>query len=88
MNLHGLPWWNWLLQGVGVALAYLGAELNSRLDIRGFRVWIAANIALFILHVTSGLAILAVLDVIYIRLNVRAIHRWVAVRKPPAPGLR
>lgn len=59
-------------------LAYVGAELNSRLDIRGFKVWIAANIALFILHVASGLAILAALDLIYIRLNVRSIRRWLA----------
>lgn len=86
MILHGLPWWNWLLQGVGVVLAYVGAELNSRLDIRGFKVWIAANIALFILHVISGLAILAALDVIYIRLNVRSIQRWVAERKLTAAG--
>lgn len=82
MNLHGLPWWDWLLQGVAVVLAYGGAEMNSRLDIRGFKVWVAANIALFILHVTSGLAILAILDVMYLRLNVRSIQRWRAAREP------
>lgn len=86
MSLHDLPWWNWLLQGVGVVLAYVGAELNSRLDIRGFKVWIAANIALFILHVTSGLAILATLDLIYVRLNIRSIQRWGAGRKLTAAG--
>ena len=77
MNLH-LPWWNWLLQGIALGLAYVGAELNSRLDIRGFGVWIAANITLCALHVASGLAILAALDLIFLQLNVRSIRRWLA----------
>jgi nicotinamide riboside transporter PnuC len=80
MNYQGHPWWSWLLQGIGVVLAYSGAELNSRLNVRGFSLWIAANVALFLVHVTSGLALLSILDVIYIRLNVRAIQRWKTTR--------
>ena len=85
MNIHGLPWWIWLLQAIGMALAYLGAELNSRLDARGFRVWIAANIALFVLHIISGLMLLGILDLLYIRLNARAIQRWHAAPKQTNP---
>jgi hypothetical protein len=81
MSIHGLPWWNYLLQASGMALAYLGAELNSRLDARGFRVWIAANMALFVLHLISGLVLLGILDLLYLRLNVRAIQRWHAAQK-------
>jgi hypothetical protein len=85
MNIYGLPWWNWVLQASGMALAYLGAELNSRLDARGFRSWIAANIALFVLHLISGLVLLGILDLLYIRLNVRAIQRWSAAQKQTDP---
>ena len=86
MSIHGLPWWNYLLQASGMALAYLGAELNSRLDSRGFRVWIAANIALFVLHLISGLVLLGILDLLYIRLNVRAVQRWNAAQKQTDPA--
>ena len=82
---HGLPWWNWVLQASGMALAYLGAELNSRLDAKGFRVWIAANIVLFVLHLISGLLLLGILDLLYIRLNVRAIQRWTAAQNHTDP---
>jgi hypothetical protein len=82
--MSGHPWWSWVLQGTGLVLAYAGAELNSRLNATGFRLWIAANAALFLVHVTSGLPLLAILDVIYIRLNFRAIQRWTTAR-PPTP---
>lgn len=75
MNTH-LPWWNWLLQGIGLVVSYAGAEFNSRLDIRGFHFWLVANVTLLVVHLVSGLALLAFLDVMYIRLNVLAIQRW------------
>lgn len=81
MNMYGLPWWNWLLQAIGITFAYIGAELNSRLDVRGFFLWMAANVVLFVVHVASGLVLLSVLDLIYVRLNIRAIRRWTAARK-------
>ena len=84
MNFQGHPWWNWVLQVVSLVFSYAGAELNSRLDVKGFRVWIAANVAWFLVHVTSGLALLCLLDVIYIRLNIRAIQRWHTAQAPPA----
>lgn len=88
MNMSGLPWWNWLLQAIGITLAYLGAELNSRLDVRGFFLWMAANLVLFMVHVTSGLVLLSILDLIYIRLNIRALQRWAEARKTVEQVLR
>jgi hypothetical protein len=85
MSVHGLPWRNWLLQASGMTLAYLGAELNSRLNARGVHAWIAANIALFVLHLLSGLVLLGILDLLYIRLNVRALQRWTAAQKQTGP---
>jgi hypothetical protein len=55
MNVRDLPWGNWGLQAAGVVSSYVGAELNSRLDIRGFRIWLFSNVLLFVLHALSGL---------------------------------
>lgn len=71
-----LPWWNWTLQALGLLSSYVGAELNSRMDIRGFYVWILSNIVLLVLHAASGLWVLCVLDVAYFRVNVRGIAHW------------
>jgi hypothetical protein len=85
MNTH-LPWWNWVLQGIGFAVSYAGAEFNSRLDIKGFHLWLVANVTLLLVHMISGLAILAFLDVMYIRLNVLAIQRWRGAKKHSDPA--
>jgi hypothetical protein len=71
-----LPWWNWTLQALGLVSSYAGAELNSRMDIRGFYVWMFSNIVLFVLHAASGLWVLCVLDMAYFRVNVRGIAHW------------
>ena len=71
-----LPWWNWALQTLGLVTSYGGAELNSRMDIRGFYVWMFSNIVLFVLHATFGLWVLCVLDLAYFRVNVRGIAHW------------
>ena len=73
---HSVPWWSWLLQTIGVVASYVGAELNARLRIEGFYVWLVANIALLVVHVASGLWALVVLDVLYFRLNFVGIRRW------------
>jgi nicotinamide riboside transporter PnuC len=73
---QGLPWWNWALQGAGLASSYVGAELNSRLDIRGFHVWIISNVTLVVVHAVSGLWLLCLLDVAYFWINLQGILRW------------
>jgi len=79
-TFHGLPWWNWALQGLSLVSSYAGAELNSRMDIRGFYVWLCSNLTLLVLHIASGLWLLALLDVAYFRLNLYGILRWKQAR--------
>lgn len=71
-----LPWWNWALQAVGLVASYVGAELNARLRVEGFHVWLVANVALFVVHVSSGLWALALLDVLYLRINFLGMRKW------------
>ncbi len=71
-----LPWWNWSLQLLGLVSSYIGAELNARRQVQGFYVWLLANVALFVVHVASGLWALAVLDLAYFRINIRGIRHW------------
>lgn len=73
---HSVPWWSWLLQGIGVVASYVGAELNARLRIEGFYVWFIANSALFVVHAASGLWALALLDVLYFRINMTGVRKW------------
>ncbi len=76
MSAHTLTWWNWTLQGIGLVTSYLGAELNSRRDIRGFHLWLLSNAALVIVHAVSGLWLLCLLDVAYVSVNIHGIVRW------------
>jgi len=75
-QFQGVPWWNWTLQGIGLLTAYVGAELNARQRISGFVVWLASNIVLAIIHASTGLWLLLVLDVLFFRINVLGIVRW------------
>ncbi len=72
----GVPWWSWVLQAIGVASSYVGAELNARMRVEGFYVWLVSNLVLLIVHVTSGLWELALLDVLYFRINLVGIRHW------------
>ncbi len=72
----GVPWWSWVLQAIGVAASYVGAELNARMRIEGFYVWLVANAVLLVVHVSSGLWELALLDVLYFRINLVGIRHW------------
>jgi len=85
MEFHGLPWWNWTLQGIGVVASYVGAELNARLDIRGFYVWLFSNVVLFALHAASGLWLLCILDAGYFRLNILGPMHWKRKKAGPSP---
>jgi hypothetical protein len=55
---HGIPWWNWALQLFGLVSSYIGAVMNSRLDVRGFYVWLFSNSVLLVLHVIAGCGLL------------------------------
>ena len=79
-----LPWWNWALQIVGLVSSYVGAELNARMRVQGFHVWLLANVVLFVVHVSSGLWALALLDMAYFRINVKGIRHW--RRSHPSQG--
>lgn len=76
MTHYGLPGWDWALQCVGIVSSYVGAELNAKLNVRGFHLWLLANVALCIVHAWSGLWILCILDLAYCRVNLRGIRRW------------
>lgn len=80
MSLGSVPWWNWALQAVGALCAYIGAEANTRLQVRGFYFWLAANLALLTVHALAGLWLLCALDVAFSRLNLRGVARWQKAR--------
>jgi len=79
-----VPLWNWALQAVGLATAYVGAELNARQRIEGFHIWLASNLALGILHAATGLWLLLVLDLLFLRVNILGIRRWASAPGPEA----
>ena len=92
--MHSLPWWNWALQVIGLLASYVGAEMNARMRVEGFYVWLLANVTLFAVHVSAGLWALALLDLLYLRINLTGIRRWrragppleVAQRAPSLDG--
>lgn len=75
-HIPDLPWWNWAFQIVGLVTSYVGAELNARKRVAGFYVWLVANVALFGVHCASGLWMLALLDLLYFRINLMGIRVW------------
>lgn len=75
-QFQGVPWWNWTLQALGLVTSYIGAELNARQKVEGFYLWIFGNIALGALHLVTGLWLLLVLDLLYLRVNIMGIGRW------------
>jgi hypothetical protein len=75
-SAHDLPAWNWALQGIGLITSYIGAELNSRMRVSGFYIWMVANLSLAIVHAASGLWLLLALDMLYFRINFMGIRRW------------
>jgi hypothetical protein len=71
-----VPLWNWALQAVGLETAYVGAELNARQRIGGFHVWLASNVALGVLHAATGLWLLFILGLLFMRVNIIGMQRW------------
>jgi hypothetical protein len=69
-----VPAWNWGLQGLGVVTGYVGAELNARMRIEGFFLWLVSNVALGLLHAFTGQWLLLVLDVLFFRVNLVGIR--------------
>lgn len=78
MQFQAAPWWVWMLQCAGVATSYVGADLNSRMRVAGFVWWGLSNVVLFVVHVYAGLYVLTVLDVLFLRLNIRGFRHWQA----------
>lgn len=76
LELGGTPLWNWFLQALGLASSYAGAELNARMKVSGFYIWIGSNICLGILHAASGLWGLLLLDLLFFKVNCQGIARW------------
>jgi nicotinamide riboside transporter PnuC len=75
-SFNAVPAWNWALQGVGLLTAYVGAELNTRMKISGFYVWLVSNVTLAALHAATSLWLLLVLDLLFFRVNLMGIRRW------------
>lgn len=81
-----VPAWNWLLQGVGVLTAYVGAELIAHMRIRGYYLWVVSNLALGTLHAITGFWLLLVMDLLFLKLSIRGILRWARQFPDQAPG--
>lgn len=84
-DFYAVPGWNWMLQAVGVITAYVGAELNARMRIEGFALWLLSNVTLSILHGLTGLWLLLVLDVLFFRVNLLGLRRWSRDRPDSLP---
>lgn len=84
-SILAVPAWNWALQAAGLVTAYVGAELNARMKISGFVVWLASNVTLALLHAATGLWLLLVLDVLFFRVNLIGIRVWAKDRPHQVP---
>jgi nicotinamide riboside transporter PnuC len=85
--LPQLPAWNWALQGIGFVSSYVGAELNARMRISGFCVWLVSNVALALLNALTGQWLLVLLYVLFSRVAISGICRWARDRPETAPRL-
>jgi hypothetical protein len=84
MNLSNTLFWNWALQIAAVSASFVGAFLNARQDVRGFRIWIFSSAILLAIHVKSRLWVLCGSDVIYAGICLQGIHVWKT--KPISPA--
>ena len=84
-TISDVPMWNWGLQFVGLVTSYAGAELNARMRISGFYVWLISNITLGLLHAATGLWLLLLLDLLFFRVNALGVLRWSRERPEQAP---
>jgi len=84
-NFEGVPAWSWALQVVAVITQFLGAELNARLKISGFYILMIANLTLFVIHITAGLWLILILDVLYFRINIKGLRTWGAKKPESVP---
>ncbi len=80
------PSWIWLLQTAGFVTSYAGAELNARLRIEGFYLWLLSNLTLAVVHAYAGLWLLLVLDVFFLRVNACGALRWTQRRAEAPPS--
>lgn len=85
-DVGGAPVWNWLLQAIGMVSAYVGAELNARMRIAGFYLFLVSNVALAVLHAVAGLWLLCLLSFMFMRVNCRGLLHWSRERPADAPA--
>jgi len=84
--LAAVPVWNWGLQLVGLVASYVGAELNARMRVSCFYLWTLSAVALGMLHAASGLWLLLLLDVLFLRVNALGVVRWSRQYPEQAPS--
>jgi nicotinamide riboside transporter PnuC len=65
-----------ILTWVLTALSILGAYLNSRQDVRGFYLWLPANLTWGVVAIMNGLPAQAVLWFYYAGVCVYGISMW------------
>lgn len=75
-QFEAVPAWSWCLQFISLISQFVGAELNARRKIVGFYILMFANITLIIIHFTSSLWVLLILDLLYLRINIRGVRHW------------
>lgn len=73
------------LQVNGVITGYVGGEMNARMRVEGFFLWLARNVALGVPHAFTGLWLLLVLDVLFVRVNLVGIRHWSRERPKAFP---
>jgi len=67
-----MPWWTWLI----TAGSLLGAVLNARKSIKGFYIWVGANVAWVIYDFSIGEMSQAVLFLAYTGITIYGIMQW------------
>jgi hypothetical protein len=82
-----LPAWNWALQLIGLVTSYCGAELNARMRISGFYVWLVSNATLALLNILTGQWLLVLLYILFCRVSAGGIIRWAREKPELAPKL-
>lgn len=81
VQFYGVSVWSWMLQFFGMVLSLVAADLNARLNVKCFFLWILGGSMMIGVHIMSGLWLLLIMDFIYLNINYRGLKRW-AKEKP------
>jgi len=85
-QFQGVSIWSWIFQFFGIVLSLIAAELNAKLDVRCFFLWILGGSMMIGVHVISGLWLLLVMDFLYLNINYRGLRRWAQETPEDMPG--